>query len=48
MLIECALATNASIILTRDSHFLPDALRPYRLSAITPQEFLQTIYQKEA
>lgn len=48
LLIECALATNASIILTRDSHFLPDALRPYRLSAMTPKEFLQTIYQKEA
>ncbi len=48
LLIECALATDASIILTRDSHFLPDALRPYRLSAMAPKEFLQTIYQKEA
>jgi putative PIN family toxin of toxin-antitoxin system len=48
LLVECALATNASIILTRDNHFVADVLRPYRLSAMTPKEFLQTIYQKEA
>lgn len=47
LLIECALAANARFILTRDSHFTPPLLKPFRLCAITPKAFLQDFYRNE-
>lgn len=47
LLIECALAANAPFILTRDSHFSPQLLKPFRLVAMTPKAFLQDIYRSK-
>lgn len=47
LLIECALAANAPIILTRDSHFAPHILKPFGLMAMTPKTFLQDVHKHE-
>jgi predicted nucleic acid-binding protein len=47
LLIECALATKTPVILTRDRHFSPQLLKPFRLVAMTPKAFLQDIYRNE-
>jgi putative PIN family toxin of toxin-antitoxin system len=46
-LIECALASGATIILTSDRHLAPEALKPLGLKAMTPKMFLQDYYRKE-